>query len=192
MEPDARAPRCLGATRHARVWLAQVLNDQVWKAIDDRPEHPGRPAAGISVARMTVGDARLTMARARLHRALAAFRSQSRPRRPFSEVRRRAVEIKIARRPRFAQISRSTARSRPRIGTSGGKLSPGTGRRCIREEMVGAARFELATPSPPDWCANRAALRSDLAATSTMADAGAQERVFFRKNQHLHRPGWLR
>src|SRR5262245_1608733 len=26
--------------------------------------------------------------------------------------------------------------------------------------MVGAARFELATPSPPDWCANRAALRS--------------------------------
>ena len=27
--------------------------------------------------------------------------------------------------------------------------------------MVGAARFELATPSPPDWCANRAALRSD-------------------------------
>jgi hypothetical protein len=29
------------------------------------------------------------------------------------------------------------------------------------EEMVGAARFELATPSPPDWCANRAALRSE-------------------------------
>src|SRR5215470_7046270 len=27
--------------------------------------------------------------------------------------------------------------------------------------LVGAARFELATPSPPDWCANRAALRSD-------------------------------
>src|SRR5215831_5529270 len=27
--------------------------------------------------------------------------------------------------------------------------------------MVGAARFELATPSPPDWCANRAALRSE-------------------------------
>src|SRR5262249_50289570 len=26
--------------------------------------------------------------------------------------------------------------------------------------LVGAARFELATPSPPDWCANRAALRS--------------------------------
>ena len=44
---------------------------------------------------------------------------------------------------------------------------------CLREQkareslyfmgvlMVGAARFELATPSPPDWCANRAALRSD-------------------------------
>jgi hypothetical protein len=27
--------------------------------------------------------------------------------------------------------------------------------------LVGAARFELATPSPPDWCANRAALRSE-------------------------------
>ena len=31
--------------------------------------------------------------------------------------------------------------------------------------LVGAARFELATPSPPDWCANRAALRSDGATT---------------------------
>jgi hypothetical protein len=27
--------------------------------------------------------------------------------------------------------------------------------------MVGAGRFELPTPSPPDWCANQAALRSD-------------------------------
>lgn len=27
--------------------------------------------------------------------------------------------------------------------------------------MVGAERFELSTPSPPDWCANRAALRSE-------------------------------
>src|SRR5262249_39823058 len=27
--------------------------------------------------------------------------------------------------------------------------------------MVGAPRFELGTPSPPDWCANRAALRSE-------------------------------
>ena len=26
--------------------------------------------------------------------------------------------------------------------------------------LVGAPRFELGTPSPPDWCANRAALRS--------------------------------
>src|SRR5215467_10891572 len=31
--------------------------------------------------------------------------------------------------------------------------------------LVGAARFELATPSPPDWCANRAALRSETVAT---------------------------
>jgi hypothetical protein len=31
--------------------------------------------------------------------------------------------------------------------------------------LVGAARFELATPSPPDWCANRAALRSEMRRT---------------------------
>ena len=30
-----------------------------------------------------------------------------------------------------------------------------------REFLVGAPRFELGTPSPPDWCANRAALRSE-------------------------------
>ena len=29
--------------------------------------------------------------------------------------------------------------------------------------MVGAERFELSTPSPPDWCANQAAPRSVLA-----------------------------
>ena len=29
------------------------------------------------------------------------------------------------------------------------------------DENGRSARFELATPSPPDWCANRAALRSD-------------------------------
>ena len=39
---------------------------------------------------------------------------------------------------------------------------PGTELALIcRRNLVGAARFELATPSPPDWCANRAALRSD-------------------------------
>ena len=31
--------------------------------------------------------------------------------------------------------------------------------------LVGAPRFELGTPSPPDWCANRAALRSETVAT---------------------------
>src|SRR5262249_27661297 len=31
--------------------------------------------------------------------------------------------------------------------------------------LVGAAGFEPTTPSPPDWCANRAALRSDDGAT---------------------------
>jgi hypothetical protein len=29
------------------------------------------------------------------------------------------------------------------------------------KQLVGAGRFELPTPSPPDWCANQAALRSD-------------------------------
>ena len=29
------------------------------------------------------------------------------------------------------------------------------------EKLVGAERFELSTPGPPDRCANRAALRSD-------------------------------
>jgi hypothetical protein len=31
----------------------------------------------------------------------------------------------------------------------------------VEERMVGAGRFELRTPGPPDRCANRAALRSD-------------------------------
>jgi hypothetical protein len=30
------------------------------------------------------------------------------------------------------------------------------------EKLVGAGRFELPTPGPPDRCANRAALRSDV------------------------------
>src|SRR5262249_22929939 len=30
----------------------------------------------------------------------------------------------------------------------------------VIDYLVGAPRFELGTPSPPDWCANRAALRS--------------------------------
>ena len=29
------------------------------------------------------------------------------------------------------------------------------------KKMVGVARFELATPSPPDWCANQAAPHAD-------------------------------
>jgi hypothetical protein len=40
--------------------------------------------------------------------------------------------------------------------------------------VVGAPRFELGTPSPPDWCANRAALRSASGATSTLAPLAAQ------------------
>src|SRR5580658_10502564 len=34
-----------------------------------------------------------------------------------------------------------------------------------QNRMVGAPRFELGTPSPPDWCANRAALRSVMRRT---------------------------
>src|SRR6266436_2987036 len=42
--------------------------------------------------------------------------------------------------------------------------------------VVGAAGFEPATPSPPDWCANRAALRSAGRGkrTSTPTDTHAQ------------------
>ena len=36
--------------------------------------------------------------------------------------------------------------------------------------MVGAPRFELGTPSPPDWCANRAALRSAAIPRNVYAD----------------------
>ena len=36
--------------------------------------------------------------------------------------------------------------------------------------LVGAPRFELGTPSPPDWCANRAALRSAEELTKAMWD----------------------
>ena len=42
--------------------------------------------------------------------------------------------------------------------------------------LVGAPRFELGTPSPPDWCANRAALRS-AAAIATLPGAQAQGRA---------------
>jgi hypothetical protein len=39
------------------------------------------------------------------------------------------------------------------------RSAPGACRH-VQEAMVGAGRFELPTPSPPDWCANQAALRS--------------------------------
>src|SRR3979490_2696728 len=38
--------------------------------------------------------------------------------------------------------------------------------------VVGAPRFELGTPSPPDWCANRAALRSDERRTIVSGGGG--------------------
>src|SRR5215469_740528 len=45
--------------------------------------------------------------------------------------------------------------------------------------MVGAPRFELGTPSPPDWCANRAALRSAAISTNLYADESAHARPSF-------------
>src|SRR5262245_37302376 len=39
--------------------------------------------------------------------------------------------------------------------------------------LVGAPRFELGTPSPPDWCANRAALRSAVARGDDLRRRGA-------------------
>ena len=44
--------------------------------------------------------------------------------------------------------------------------------------MVGASRFELATSSPPDWCANRAALRSEVRRTIERACAGGNRQAF--------------
>jgi hypothetical protein len=41
------------------------------------------------------------------------------------------------------------------------KMQPKKKPLILLENLVGAPRFELGTPSPPDWCANRAALRSD-------------------------------
>src|SRR3954454_1813725 len=46
-------------------------------------------------------------------------------------------------------------------------------RTALLVSLVGAPRFELGTPSPPDWCANRAALRS-AAAIATLPGAQAQ------------------
>src|SRR4051812_12801704 len=51
--------------------------------------------------------------------------------------------------------------------------------------LVGAPRFELGTPSPPDWCANRAALRSARAGTSTLAPQPAQGRAGRPRNGRL-------
>src|ERR1700731_474169 len=42
----------------------------------------------------------------------------------------------------------------------------------INRLLVGAPRFELGTPSPPDWCANRAALRSARMGNIYAPDAG--------------------
>src|ERR1051326_3446017 len=56
-----------------------------------------------------------------------------------------------------------------------------------RASLVGAARFELATPSPPDWCANRAALRSELAADYSypvpVAQHGADSSARMRRQE---------
>jgi hypothetical protein len=66
------------------------------------------------------------------------------PIKPRSKVSRRQTESRAWR-------CRDRRRERERCGF-------------LADFLVGAPRFELGTPSPPDWCANRAALRS--------ADAG--------------------
>ena len=43
-----------------------------------------------------------------------------------------------------------------------------------RRKMVGAGRFELPTPGPPDRCANRAALRSDVGKQAFPCKPGKQ------------------
>ena len=44
--------------------------------------------------------------------------------------------------------------------------------------MVGAGRFELPTPGPPDRCANRAALRSDVG-NQALQGAGGKNKQWF-------------
>ena len=44
--------------------------------------------------------------------------------------------------------------------------------------MVGAGRFELPTPGPPDRCANRAALRSDVGNQALQGPGGKNKQWF--------------
>jgi hypothetical protein len=55
-----------------------------------------------------------------------------------------------------------------------------------RAEMVGAPRFELGTPSPPDWCANRAALRSET--IESLDISSSYPRSSIDANQRAHEP----
>ena len=48
--------------------------------------------------------------------------------------------------------------------------------------LVGAPRFELGTPSPPDWCANRAALRSAECGEG-LRSRGAPRKVAFDRGR---------
>src|ERR1043165_700449 len=57
--------------------------------------------------------------------------------------------------------------------------------------MVGAARFELATPSPPDWCANQAAPRSEMqgqAVALSRHSCGGKWEVSRLRSTHSVRP----
>ena len=54
--------------------------------------------------------------------------------------------------------------------------------------LVGAPRFELGTPSPPDWCANRAALRSAARDSYAARCAGARADAGRRRNAPRRRP----
>src|ERR1700761_9500804 len=46
--------------------------------------------------------------------------------------------------------------------------------------MVGAAGFEPTTPSPPDWCANQAAPRSDIDLSGAFGPEGVRKAADYR------------
>ena len=56
--------------------------------------------------------------------------------------------------------------------------------------LVGAGRFELPTPSPPDWCANQAALRSGTCAFSCKTPVPPRPGRFSARHRSGRDDGW--
>jgi hypothetical protein len=75
-------------------------------------------------------------------------------------------------------IEHRDGRPRASGGIDDGTFAGGYGNFVLNYKVpvVGAPRFELGTPSPPDWCANRAALRSAVT-RYVYAGAGQGARV---------------